>query len=211
MGIAERKEREKERRRNEIIDAAERVFFSKGWEKSSMDDVAEAAELSKGTLYIYFKSKEDLYLAIHLRGNKILKNMFEDAVRKHKNGLDQVRAIGEAYFNYYDQYPDYFNAMIYYESRTLEFGDENSIARECMLEGRATIDILVNSIVLGIKDGSIREDIDPLKTAISLWGQSTGIIQIIALKSDIISMHYSLKAYDIIEYTFALIYQSLRK
>ncbi|MCK5408322.1 MAG: helix-turn-helix transcriptional regulator, partial [Candidatus Krumholzibacteria bacterium] len=60
MGIAERREREKEQRRIDIIDAAERVFFSKGWQAATMDDVAEAVELSKATLYLYFKNKEEL-------------------------------------------------------------------------------------------------------------------------------------------------------
>ena len=56
MGIAERKEREKLQRRNDIIDAAERLFFQHGFETPTMDDVAREAELSKGTLYLYFKS-----------------------------------------------------------------------------------------------------------------------------------------------------------
>jgi AcrR family transcriptional regulator len=209
MGIAERREREKEQRHNDIIDAAERVFFSKGMENATMDDVAEEVELSKGTLYLYFKSKEEIYLAIHLRGNKILKNMFQITVDNQERGIDKVRAVGEAYFEYYRKYPDYFNAMIYYESRTIEFEDENSIAVECMVEGKATLDILVNAINTGINDGSIRPDVDPMKTAISLWGQSTGIIQIIALKENIILNNYSLKASEIVEYTFNLIYHSL--
>ncbi|MBD3290820.1 TetR family transcriptional regulator, partial [candidate division KSB1 bacterium] len=96
MGIIERREREKEQRRNDIIDAAERVIFSKGRATSTMDDVAEEAELSKGTLYLYFKSKEELYLAIHLRGLGILKKMFSDAVASRKTGIEKVKAVGEA-------------------------------------------------------------------------------------------------------------------
>ena len=52
MGIAERREREREQRRNTILDAAETVFFSKGINLATMDEVAEEAELSKGTLYL---------------------------------------------------------------------------------------------------------------------------------------------------------------
>ena len=58
MGIQERKEREKLQRREDIIDAAEKVFFKKDLDSATMDDVANEAELSKGTLYIYFKSKK---------------------------------------------------------------------------------------------------------------------------------------------------------
>ena len=212
MGIAERREREKEKRRNDIIDAAERVFFSKGHEDATMDDVAEEAELSKGTLYLYFKNKEDLYLAIHLRGNKILHELFKNAVEGESNGLEKTRAIGRAYESFFNQYPDYFNALIYYESRKISFDDQNSVAAECLIEGRATLELLIQAIVTGIQDGSIRPDIEPVKTAISLWGQTTGIVQIATLKQEMVLLpHFSLKAKDVIDYTFELIYHALKK
>jgi TetR/AcrR family transcriptional regulator len=70
MGITERKEREKEHRKEEIIDAAQKVFFEKGLLLTTMDEIAEIAELSKGTLYLYYKSKENLYLAVMMRGTE---------------------------------------------------------------------------------------------------------------------------------------------
>jgi AcrR family transcriptional regulator len=85
MGIKERKEREKERRRQQILVAAKRVFVNKGFGKATMEDIANEAELSPGTLYLYFKSKDELcaslsvrileYLIIrmeHLNGEKML-------------------------------------------------------------------------------------------------------------------------------------------
>ena len=210
MGIAERREREKEKRKNDIIDAAENVFFTKGLEESTMDDVAEMAELSKGTLYLYFKSKEELYLAIHLRGNRILRDMFAKSVNTPKNGLEKTQAIGLTYFEFYRKYPDYFNAMIYYESRNINFKEDNSVARQCMLLGKETLEILAGAIQNGIEDGSIRPAIDPRKTAVSLWGQTTGIIQIIVLKENILKESLNLTAKEIIDYTFELIYYSLK-
>ncbi len=62
MGILERKEKEKQQRRDDILGAAKEVFFSKGLMSATMDEIAEKAELSKGTLYLYFASKEELYL-----------------------------------------------------------------------------------------------------------------------------------------------------
>ncbi len=67
MGIQERKEREKERRRQQIIVAAKRVFTKKGLSKTTMEDIARESELSPGTLYLYFKNKEDLYASLSLR------------------------------------------------------------------------------------------------------------------------------------------------
>ncbi|MDD2389113.1 MAG: TetR/AcrR family transcriptional regulator [Desulfobacterales bacterium] len=67
MGIQERKEREKDRRRQQIIVAAKRVFSEKGFSKATMEDIAHEAELSPGTLYLYFKNKEELYASLSLR------------------------------------------------------------------------------------------------------------------------------------------------
>ena len=156
MGITERREREKEQRRNDIIDAAEQIFFSKGFDNASMDDVAEEAELSKGTLYLYFKNKEDLYLALHSRGHTLMKSMFEKAIMKSKTGIDKVRAIGDAYYQFYKKYPKYFHVLIYYESRDIDFSDKDSAAMKCVREGDKLLDILIDSLKTGIKDGSIR-------------------------------------------------------
>ena len=67
MGIQERKEREKERRRQQIMVAAKRVFSDRGFNKATMEDIAQEAELSPGTLYLYFKNKEELYASLSLR------------------------------------------------------------------------------------------------------------------------------------------------
>lgn len=67
MGIQERKEREGERRRQQIIVAARRVFSVKGFNKATMEDIAGEAELSPGTIYLYFKNKDELYASLSLR------------------------------------------------------------------------------------------------------------------------------------------------
>lgn len=67
MGIRERKERERERRRQQIMVAAKRVFTDKGFSKATMEDIAKEAELSPGTLYLYFKNKNELYASLSLR------------------------------------------------------------------------------------------------------------------------------------------------
>lgn len=67
MGIQERKEREKERRRQQIMVAAKRVFIEKGFGGATMEDIAKEAELSAGTLYLYFKNKNELYASLTLR------------------------------------------------------------------------------------------------------------------------------------------------
>lgn len=210
MGISERKEREKEQRKNAIIDAAEKVIFSKGLDAATMDDIAEEAEFSKGTLYLYFKNKEDLYLAIHARGTRILRQMFEDAVEKHKIGIDKVLAVGYAYFEYSKKYADYYNAMIYYESREIELNDEYSYAQECATEGESVLKVLAGAIEFGIQDKSIRPDVDPFKIALILWAQSMGTIQLKSLRGDDITEKFGVDFEELVHISFEMMTRSLR-
>jgi AcrR family transcriptional regulator len=209
MGIADRRAREREQRRLDIIEAAEAVFFSKGLAVATMDDVAEAAELSKGTLYLYFKSKEDLYLAIIIRAMGILTDMFEDAVASQEKGLDKVRAVGRAYFAFSKAHPDHFNAMLFFESYNIENEDESDHVAECVALSTRMFEICAQAVRVGIEDGTIRPGLDPFKTALTLYGVSTGLLQIVSLKGRLIEDH-KLEPDAVIETFFDMIERSLR-
>ena len=78
--IAERRQEEKERRRAEILDAAEQVTGSSGWDELTMDQVARRARLSRALLYVYFKDKVDLMYALCERCLMLLQQRFAEAV-----------------------------------------------------------------------------------------------------------------------------------
>ncbi|MEA3497387.1 MAG: TetR/AcrR family transcriptional regulator, partial [Bacteroidota bacterium] len=123
MGISERKEREKEQRKNDIIDAAEKIFFKKGLSNSTMDEVAKEAELSKGTLYLYFKSKEEIYFEIKLRAVNILNRMFKKSILPEKTGFENCTEIGKTYVKFLNDYSNYFKVMVYFESTDCKICD----------------------------------------------------------------------------------------
>ena len=116
MGIAERKEREKQRRRNDIIDAAERIFFARGFSGATMDEVAEEAELSKGTLYLYFRSRDDLQFAIFMRGMDLLMKMMNQRLKPQEDGYHNLLAMAWAFIRFSREYPDYFRLFMHFES-----------------------------------------------------------------------------------------------
>ncbi|MGD9346628.1 MAG: TetR/AcrR family transcriptional regulator [Candidatus Aminicenantes bacterium] len=214
MGIIERRQREKKKRHNDIVDAAEKVFFSQGMENATMDDVAAEAELSKGTLYIYFKSKEDLYLAITKRGLDILTEMFKKASAKTALGIEKIYAIGQAYRNFSKKHTDYFQAMAYFDLRVKEINSESPNAKASIKQGEEVLNICAESIQCGIDDGTIRPDIDPKKAAIVLWGQTNGILQLTLNKGkhmkDMIKKFGFGKPDEIIAYSFDMIRLSLQ-
>ena len=209
MGVAERKEREKLQRRNDIIDAAEIVFFSKGYENSSMDDVAKEAELSKGTLYLYFHSKEDLYAAIIGRGARILNSLFTEAAVKGENGLQKTKAIGEAFIKFYNEHPDYHDAMMFDQGKLSELGCECDNEIDAMKIKKKSNEILINAVSEGMKDGSIKSDLDPVKIAMILWGQTMGILQLVKNKGEILEKVFGVNKQEIIDDYFKLTFKTL--
>jgi AcrR family transcriptional regulator len=103
MGIQERKEREKDRRRQQIIVAAKRVFSEKGFNKSTMEDIASEAELSPGTLYLYFKNKEELYASLSLRILQYLHIRVEHVNKETDLSPEQkLKKLIEAMYDVYD-------------------------------------------------------------------------------------------------------------
>ena len=117
MGIQERKQRERERRRQQIIVAAKRVFSEKGYSKSTMEDIAREAELSPGTLYLYFKNKDELYASLSLRILQYLNIRLED-VKKEKDiePRQKITAIKEALFDVYQFDPMILINMFHLQS-----------------------------------------------------------------------------------------------
>jgi AcrR family transcriptional regulator len=103
MGIQERKEREKERRRQQIMVAAKRVFSEKGFSKATMEDIAQEAELSPGTLYLYFKNKEELYASLSLRILQYLLLRIEHVNAVKGSGPDErLKQLMEAMYDVYE-------------------------------------------------------------------------------------------------------------
>ena len=101
MTVSDRKEREKEMRRKDIIDTAEKLFFEKGYENITMADIAEGTELARSTLYLYFKNKKEMYLAISIRGTQILNDRFKECYEKGETGIEKVKMLMMAFYRFY--------------------------------------------------------------------------------------------------------------
>ena len=174
MGIADRRQREKEQRKTEILDAAERLFFSRSYEDVSMDEIAREVELNKATLYLYFKNKETIFATIVLRGIQILKEKYMECMEKQVPGIVKVALMGQAYYQFSQEYPDYLRMIHFYGSE--RFSQENPCTAE-IGKGYGTCRLILrDAIQEGIDDGTIRADIDPFLTSMYLMISFMGIL-----------------------------------
>jgi TetR/AcrR family transcriptional regulator len=162
---------EKEQRRNYILDAAEKLFFSKGYDNVSMGDIASEIGLNKATLYLYFKNKESLFFAVVLRGAQILNAMIKERIKQCKTGMEILDAIGIAYFEFVNKYPDYSRAYLYFRSDRFSSDDAKDLCDDAkrILELRdEEFAIVCNAIKSGIDEGMIRPDLDPVEVTVFL-------------------------------------------
>jgi len=170
MTIADRRERDKQQRRDSIVDAAERFFFTKGFPVTTIDEIAEAAELSKGTIYLYFKNKEEIYVAIVQRGLHFLTELFREAIAKSPTGKEKVRAIGQALLTFYERYPHHFKALFYqHDGPSCPIPDIDRggpLIKALSRDGEELYAFCVEAIRSGIADGSIPPDVDPVKATV---------------------------------------------
>jgi AcrR family transcriptional regulator len=186
--IAERRQEEKDRRRTEIVDAAEELYRDVGWDAVTMDSVARRARLSRALVYVYFKDKSDLHFAIAVRAMEQLHRSFLEASDRAATGAEKVLAIGRAYIAYGEQFPHYFDACARLELHTPSGSEPTPQEMLCFEAGKMPHEVAIEALRAGQGDGSIRADLGDLNvTARVLWGFSHGLIQIAMTKGEMLA------------------------
>jgi AcrR family transcriptional regulator len=207
--IEDRRFEEKERRRGEILDAAEKVFEVVGFEQATMEQVARKARLSRALVYVYFKDKSDLHLAIAGRAHLALGDRFAEAVLRHKKGLDQIEAIGRAYLAFSQEFPVYFEALASFEAQEADTTEGNVNLEACFESSDRIFRIMGEAFAAGISDGSIRHDAgDPMLNCTTLWAFMHGVIQLTATKAEILA-HDGVNAQALTRHALAFARRSL--
>jgi TetR/AcrR family transcriptional regulator len=172
MTTQTRKEREKNQRRNEIIDAAQKKFFQKGYENVSMDEIAQDLELSKPTLYLYFQNKDALFLQVILLGLQNFLEEFRKATTKENTGKAKTLAFINEFFTFCTNNPEYYRLLVYARTKLVRTPttnpQEQDGARQIGMLALESMNLLKDSVQLGVQDGTLRSDLEPLQTAIFL-------------------------------------------
>lgn len=188
MGIAERKEREKQQRREQILNAAEIIFTSKGFDHATMDEVAEAAELSKGTLYLYFRSKEEIHYGITQRGIDRLHEEMIQRVDESKDAIENILIMARVFIDFLESDSSLAASILFFQA--CEIGslniDQEEIRKNFM--ENSPIQLLSNYITKGMEQGRIRDDLPVEMISHTLWSQLMGVIQVIRNKKELFEL-----------------------
>lgn len=156
-----RVEKEKMMREEDIVSAAEKLFYERGFEQTSMDDIAVRAEFTKRTVYQYFASKQDLYYAVVLRGMRHLLENVKDA-GEDKKGFDRLREKRLAAWRCAREYSDAFGVMS--QIKLIRHNGENSGYEKQIADLSAELFSLFRGALEQCwSDGSIPVPKDPLE------------------------------------------------
>ena len=177
-----RRDREKARRVQSIMEAAKKVFASKGYLKATMDEIAMEAEVTKPTIYLYFKAKDDLFFSLMLPLiNDIrtqLLNVQEDLqTGKIADGAGLMKSIFRAFYHAYEILPETFRIIQLFQQQGL-MGELRPEVRAALNEkGRSNFVLCRQLLTQGIALKLIKK-VHVFEMADVIWGTLVGIIQL---------------------------------
>jgi AcrR family transcriptional regulator len=176
MGIQERKEREKERRRQQIMVAAKRVFIEKGFGGATMEDIATEAELSAGTLYLYFKNKNELYASLTLRVLQYLNIRLEHLINEKDIDLrGKISQIKNALLDVYEFDPLILRNLFHLQSSEVLKHLSPELIEEIKAVGQNALEKLAALFQRAIQNGICFQH-QPSTVADIVWALFSGVV-----------------------------------
>jgi TetR/AcrR family transcriptional regulator len=169
-----RSERRKARTVQAILEAAEHKFLRHGFHATTVEEIADAADVSVGSIYVHFQSKEGLYLALIERALEIEERYMNEAFKPTLSLGQQLFAAGWAYLRFYLDHPGYFRILMF--PHTDAWSDPPPPAAQRLAErAEAQVRRVAANIELGVKTGAARP-VDPYRAAKFMWGAWSGVI-----------------------------------
>ncbi len=176
MGTRERRQREADQRRKDILRAAQRLFWQQGYAGTSVPQIAREAELAPGTIYLSFPSKEALYVELLMEGYQILHDRLTTEARRPSGPEEQASRLLDVFLNFAREYPEYYEIMFFLVQRERHGGWEGHFPAEAITRARAhetACKTLASHILerAGFTDPRLRAD-----TVEAVWSMLSGVI-----------------------------------
>jgi len=181
MATQDRREQDRARRKRDILLSARSVFADNGFHRATVDQIAQRAEVAKGTIYLYFENKEAILAELVLQALAELHEQLKAAneARSLLQPDGRLRAMAEAYLAFSQRSPDYFRLLTVFDGSHL--GADLSPARqESILDAsNQTLDIVTQAIADGMALGIYAAG-DARQTAAILWAGLSGSLALMA-------------------------------
>ena len=176
---AQREETREERKaqsRRRILESAREVFFRDGFIAANLDEVAERAGVAKGTLYRYFDSKADLYVAVLADNSKVFTDRLSEAAGTSGTATERLRAVSRFYLAHWLNHKEYFQIFWAIDNQRVIGQLPGSVVDEVSRLWEESLSILEEVLIRGVADGELAE-CDTWTAANLLWTVANAVIQ----------------------------------
>jgi len=175
MGIKERKEREKLIRRKQIKIAAKEEFTRKGFHLTSMEDIANRVELSPATIYLYFKSKEELFASMTLDTIKYMLKQVEKICNNNKLSIEEkILGLKVALYKAYKFDPLIIPNILHFQIRNTLSDLSNEMLKEINDNTRKIMEMIGEIYNDGVCQGKFIEA-KAITIVDIIWGTFSGL------------------------------------
>jgi AcrR family transcriptional regulator len=178
VGLEERRKRERDNRRNAILKAARKLFFERGFRNVTVDSIARKAELSKGSIYLYFNSKEEIYTHILLNDiDKFNKNINEFLKNDH-SASEALIHLSSIYVDFFLNDRELFRILMTFMLHTNHMNLPEDLNANIITTMNKAINIIEQIFQQGINRGEFPESLNLRKHRNAVWGLLNGIISL---------------------------------
>ena len=160
-------------RRRSIIQAACHVFGEKGFELATVDAIAEAARAAKGTVYLYYPSKQAIYDAVFASGMADIERLIGERLARAASAREAIAAFVTVRAEYFQQHPDFFRVYVAEIARHVASSPESRGACQLALDRQTRA--LQKVMEKAVAAGEVRE-VDPEAAALAVFDMSKGLI-----------------------------------
>jgi AcrR family transcriptional regulator len=175
MGIYERKQREKAQRKIDIINAARKIFSNKGFNSATMEEIALEAELSPGTLYLYFKNKEELHISLSLEILKYLTDEIQKVVPQDISVEEKIDKFRDVFIDVYEYDSNILINLFHLQSGEALKNLSGDVLRQIKIYSTMAHGAIIDVVKQGIEQG-VFVDENPVALADLLWASYGGIV-----------------------------------
>jgi len=202
-----KKERLSEFNRKNILETTKQLFLKKGITQTTMDDIAREAEYSKSTIYVYFKSKDEIYNHIILEHIEILKTRIRQALTSSQGFPDGYFAVCNTLVDYYNTNPLYFESIL---GEIQIPKDESETVLAQIYEVGEEINLIIEEYIKAcLLKKQMRSALPPLQTTFTLWAALSGIITLADKKEAYINNAMKITKAEFMRNGFELLLESL--
>lgn len=171
--ISKRRESERQNRISKIITAARKLFLKKGYQGTSIRDIARKAELSTGAIYFYFKGKDEIYSRICLDIFGSVVKLLKEGSRNEGSISQRLEAITMAYVRFYTDYPDDFDLLDFAFKKPQVVDELTKNTNQILNQG---ISLLNDVFADAIRSGYLPGNLNSLEVTMSFWASIEGLL-----------------------------------